>query len=1332
MGKRFLVLLLCLALLVTTGSLGGVAVFAADTDKTLTVGTQKSDGALADFAGFQCLRFPNCGAISISNVSDAVVGDGPRNVTVEVEYYWTNPGRDGWIIMRSNGKDGAPVENDINTHKDFFAANKWMTWTVQLTDAYFGSRADGTDLYFSFGADPDDICYIRSIRVYETATPDNFAAYGPKNATGSTIQYPYQDVSLSFEERAADLVSRMTLEEKLSQFGSNNASINRLGVAHYDYWTEALHGVARLGEATSFPFSVGMASTWDDDLILEIATATADEARGYANGTGRGLNYFSPTINLSRDPRWGRSDETYGEDPFLTSIIGQRFVEGFQGDDERYEKVNSTIKHYAANNSEFNRHKGTSDMDNRTLLEYYTRAFKSITLNTRVASVMGAYNRVNDVPVSANNYLLDTLLRLRWGFDGFVVSDCGAVTNIYQDHMWKPSEEYLSQYEDSGRYIDATGRVTPQGAAALALLAGTDLNCGDAYNRYMATAVEEGLVSEGDLDIALVRIFTSRFRSGEFDPAEMVPYRSDAYSFENQVENAAHKQLAEDAADQAIVLLKNEMAKGDNTSILPLSKSEKNIVMIGEIADKVILGGYSGMPSEENCSTPVQGVESLLGAKVTQIGTTASQGGYVLNMRNVTLQKADGTAIRTLKPTESSVQKGCQLEGNANFGYVESGSYVLYENVDISELGKITVETSGAVQNTTQGSVDFHIGTPDGMLLASVSTEHTTGWGDYKSFSAEVGSVGGAKTVTLCAVFNSATAKVNFTAAEKETIADADAVLLCVGTSTGDSSEGRDRSGLDLPRSQTSLINTVAALNPRTVVYIQAVNMVNVEDFKDNVPAILWCAYNGQAQGNAMARVVFGDANPSAKLTFTWYANEYQLPEITDYSIRSGEDSYGRTYQYFTGDVTYPFGYGLSYTNFTYSNLKVDKTAVTPNDTIRVTVDVKNSGKVDGAEVVQLYVVPPVHDKVERPAKQLKGFDKVRLKAGETKTVTIDVAMEDLYFYDEETGKTVYDQGEYTLEVGASSEDIKFTKPFTLTGDIADTLQAVQTSPDKVVLNADKAGEGTMSANVTASLKNDTLLELDQATVSYASNNSGVATVGADGVVTAVSPGVCTITATVTYGGATMTSSFPVVVQGEVRFAEGTLSDGAVTVSGELPVGGKLRAAEVTDDSNFFYESFVSYFENLYGGASEMLVYDLSVIWNYDGVDIEKPVTIRIQLPDGFAGNRVFAMERREGELTEMQITEADGALTFTGNIGDFYAVAAFGKPGDIDGNGVVNTTDARLALQYAVEKITLDAAQVAAGDVNGDGVVNTTDARLILQKAVEKIDRFPVEERDS
>lgn len=1326
MAKRFWTLLVSLALLVTTSGIGGISVFAADSAQALTVSSQNADATFADFGGFRCIKLPDCGWLAINHVPDSVVGAGPRNVTVELEYYWTNPGKNGWIIMRSNGKDGTDVQSDINTHKDFFAANKWMTWTVQLTDAYFGSRSDGTDLYFSFGADPDDVCYIRSIKVYETATPDNTAAYGPKNASGSSIQYPFQDVNLSFEERAADLVSRMTLEEKLSQFGSNNAAISRLGVAHYDYWTEGLHGVARLGEATSFPYSLGMASSWNDDLILKIATATADEARGYANGTGRGLNYFSPTINMNRDPRWGRSNETYGEDPFLTTIIGQRFVEGFQGDDERYEKVNATIKHYAANNSEFNRHKGTSDMDNRTLLEFYTRAFKSITLNSRVASVMGAYNRVNNVPVSANNYLLNTLLRLRWGFDGFVVSDCGAVTNIYQDHQWKPSEDYLSQYEDGDRYIDSTGTVTPQGAAALALLAGTDLNCGDAYMRYMATAVEEGLVSEDDLDIALVRIFTSRFKTGEFDPAEMVPYRSDDYSFENQVENAEHKQLAEDAADEAIVLLKNEMAKGGGASILPLSKSEKNIVMIGETADKVILGDYSGMPSEENCSTPVQGVESLLGAKVTQIATTASQGGYVMNMRNVTLQRANGSEIRTLKPTDSSTQKGCQLESNANFGYVESGSYVLYENVDISELGKITVETSGGTDNSTQGSVDFHIGSPDGMLLTSVSTKHTSGWGDYKQFAAVVDSVGGAKTVTLCAVFNSSTAKVNFTDAEKKTIADADAVLLCVGTNTGDSAEGHDRSMLDLPRSQASLINTVAALNPRTVVYIQSVSMVNVEAFKDNVPAILWCTYNGQAQGNAMAHVIFGDANPSAKLTFTWYANEYQLPEITDYSIRSGEDSYGRTYQYFTGDVSYPFGYGLSYTNFTYSNLKLDKTAVTPNDTVRVTVDVTNSGKVDGAEVVQLYVVPPIHDKVERPVKQLKGFDKVSLKAGETKTVTIDIAAEDLYFYDEETGATVYDHGEYTLQVGASSEDIKFSKTFTLSGEIADTLQAVQTSPDKVIVNADKADETTLNANLTASLKNDTMLDLSKATITYESSKTGVATVDKNGVVTAVAPGVCTITASVTYGGATMTSSFPVVVQGEVRFAEGMLTDGAVTVSGELPVGGSLRATQVTNERDFFYESFVSYFENLYGGVSQMLVYDLAVVWNYDTIDIDKPVTISIKLPAGFSGKQIFAMDRLEGELKEMTVTEKDDVLTFTGNLGDFYAVVAFGKPGDINTDSKVDTTDARLALQYAVGKIELTDAQLVAGDVNGDGKVDTTDARLILQYAVGKITEFP------
>ena len=419
---------------------------------------------------------------------------------------------------------------------------------------------------------------------------------------------PYQDTSLSFEERAADLVSRMTLEEKQSQLKARTAAaIPRLGIREYDWWSEGLHGVARSGEATSFPTGLGIASTWDRDLVNQMMDATSDEARAYTNEKGKGLSYWSPTINMARDPRWGRAEESYGEDPYLSAQIGNSFVEGLQGDDEKYLKSIATVKHFALNNSEFNRHDGDSQTDERTLREYYTKAFKDVIEQADVESIMTSYNRVNGVPMPANAYMLDTLARRTWGFDGYVTSDCGAIRDVHASHHWVP---------DGWDHA-----VSPTEATALCIQAGNDLNCGSEYASQAINAVNEGILSEDDMDVALVRLFTSRMKTGEFDPAENVPYASEEYSWANQISAEDHTKVAAQAADEAVVMLKNEPAEGEKNTILPLDeKKMDHVVIVGDLADEMILGDYSGTPNEKNRSTPVQGLENILGKdKVTYI-----------------------------------------------------------------------------------------------------------------------------------------------------------------------------------------------------------------------------------------------------------------------------------------------------------------------------------------------------------------------------------------------------------------------------------------------------------------------------------------------------------------------------------------------------------------------------------------------------------------------------------------------------------------------------------------------------------------------------------------
>ena len=1035
---------------------------------------------------------------------------------------------------------------------------------------------------------------------------------------------PYMDTSLSFAERAADLVSRMTLEEKASQIGGNNPSIDRLGVARYDYWKEGLHGIANLDEgttqtATSFPYTIAMASSWDTEMIEAIGTAISDEARGYNNQGIRGLSYWSPTVNLARDPRWGRNHESYGEDVYLTSVLASSMVHGWQGDHEEnngYLKVFSTLKHYAANNSEYNRHNGTSNVDNVYLRDYYTLTFKNIIQETGIRQVMSSYNQVNGTPVSANTYLLDTLLRRTFGFRGYVVSDCGAIANMVNDHKWDP---------------DGDGTpITYEEAVMYGLTAGCDMNCGSVYAPNAVGAVRSGILSEDVIDRALVRIFTRRFETGEFDPAELVPWRSEEYSYANQVESEEHVQLAEDTADESIVLLKNEAAEGESTPILPLDPAaSQDVVVIGPLGNQNILGDYSGRPSPENLSTPVQGIEKLLGHNVTYIiGSGSTNEQYVCNTRNLKLIKGDEEVILT--PSQATGFVDCQLENNANVGYIHASSYFHYPSVDISGTTAFAIETSGG-GDTLAGTVELHLRSKDGYLLGKIDIEQTGSWGNYQYFqTTEPLDLGGYDSGDLYVTFTPPTSQeteMEFTPEETQAIQNADVVIACIGSNGGDSNEGHDRSTIAMPRNQDVLVKSVARLNPRTVAYIQSVGVLEIGEFKDEVPAILWTCYNGQAQGNAMARVIFGEHTPTAKLPFTWYASDSQLPTIDDYNLADEDyENGGWTYQYFTGDVDYPFGHGLSYTTFEYDNLTisagnsyqlgdvdgdgkiessdalmalqaatekitldagqalraaVDDTegvsssdalmilqaatqkielpvvgegeAVTPNDTVTVTVDVTNTGSVDSREVVQLYVSSPNADGLTRPFKQLKAFDKVDIAAGETETVTLTLDMEDCSFWNEEQQKFTYDMGTYTVMVGPSSDETRgLTGTFTMAGEYIPSLSVVAAIPDKVILNAARPDE-KLTVELSATLSDDSLYEnygednnwedLGQAEIRYESNRPEVAAVDQNGAVTGLSEGVATITVSVTVDGVTKTDSFPVAVVSELE-ADAILLDG--------------------------------------------------------------------------------------------------------------------------------------------------------------------------------------------
>lgn len=953
---------------------------------------------------------------------------------------------------------------------------------------------------------------------------------GEGDGKNSEAVLPYQDISLTFEERAADLVSRMTLDEKaLQMITSSAAAIPRLGVAQYNYWSEGLHGVARSGEATSFPHGLGIASTWNKEMVLQMGTAISDEARGYANGKGKGLSYWNPTINLARDPRWGRAEEGYGEDPYLTSVLGENCVNGMQGDDETYLKTIATLKHFVANNSEYNRHTGSSDVDDRDLREYYSYTFKNIVENTEVASVMSSYNQLNGIPMPANSFMLTDVLRNTWGFDGYVTSDCGAIYDIWGNHKWQP--EGMDRVVNS---VEATG---------LAVKAGTDINCGSQYHVNLKQAVEQGIITEDDVDKALIRLFTARMKTGEFDPEEKVPYKSEVYSYENQVESEEHKQLAEDMADEAIILLKNE-------AILPLNAERKKIVVVGELAQRCIQGDYSAAPSEEHKSTPIEGIRAAAKRAGSDIEVTyidnygvKDVSSYLLNVKGFEL--GYDTHVKQVQASEADGYKACRIESNSNknFGYISSGAYAVYKNVDVSGLKRFSVEAAGAKADAYSSTVELHLDAPDGQVIASVEPGYSSGWQNYETTGVDVnGTFDG--THDLYLTFTYRASDVSFTAKEEQQIADADAVIVVAGTRTidgegaigsasSDSAEEKDRETLDFPRNQAGSILKCAELNSNTVVCIQAVGQMNVEPFKDEVKAITWSTYNGQAQGNALGRILYGEKNPSAKLTFSWYTSLYELGDIGDYGIRSGEESNGRTYQYFTGNITYPFGYGLSYTDFAYSDLKIDKTSATTDDQIQVSVRVTNIGDTEGQEVVQMYVVSPDAASKGRPVKRLKGFEKTALKAGESKVVHMTLETDELAYWSED--KFDYDLGTYEIQISTSSadEDIQGKQSFQMT-EKADPKIKTVTLTGKAVFDETEMGT-PVKTELTAALCDDSFCKVSEEIVVYKSSDEAVARVDEDGMVTAVGFGTAVITAEIVKDGATKSGSYAVAVQENVK-----------------------------------------------------------------------------------------------------------------------------------------------------------------------------------------------------
>ncbi len=963
----------------------------------------------------------------------------------------------------------------------------------------------------------------------------------------------YLNPAYSFRERAADLVSRMTPEEKQSQLGNTMPPIPRLGVNHYDFWGEALHGVLGRNNnagmtATSFPNSDAVGATWDPDLIKRETSVISDEARGFNYDLIFTLTYWSPVVEPSRDPRWGRTAETFGEDPFLVSQIGKGFIQGLMGDDPRYLKAVPCGKHYFANNTEFNRHTGSADMDDRDMREYYLVPYRTLIRDYDLPAIMTAYSAVNGVPMSASQYLVDTIARKTYGLDGYITGDCGAINDILRGH------HYVNSNEE---------------AAALGLKSGVDTDCGGVYQSQALNALKQGLLTQGDIDKALVHIFTIRMRLGEFDPKEMVPYAGIKPSIIN---DPSHNDLAIEVATETPVLLKNDNVANTGKKALPINlKSIKKIAVLGPQADRVELGDYSGQVEPRLRISPLKGIQNYIKAHDLDIDVVSSSGGNTARRTDFISVTGfstvrNGEVVQDYDATKFDASAS-GLITSARFGRssirgIKDGDWTAYNNVDITDVDTIRFNMSGSGDG---GVLEIRVGSPTGNVLATHKVEGAQpgargGRGGFGGFGGFRGQRGGASSPvpvqintlgitgpqTLVLVYREAQAP----GADQETLdmaASADVALIFVGTDQSTGREESDRLAISLPGNQNELIKSIAEVNPNTIVVMQTMGMVEVEPFKHlaNVPGIIWTGYNGQAQGTAMAKILFGDVNPGGKLNVTWHKSLKDLPEFNDYTLRGGDGKNGRTYWYFDKDVSYEFGYGLSYTTFEYSHFAISQSKITPNDKISVSVEVKNTGEVDGDEVVQVYVkTPDSPASLQRPIKRLKGFKRVTIPVGQIKTVSIDIDCGDLWFWDAEKDRITFDQGRYVFEIGASSRDIRGQVEARMSGAYQPELTTVVAECGKVVL---KPGDAVQT-KVTACMSDDSFYDLAQAKVTYRSNNPSVVSVDQNGNVKATGVGAASIFADVTIDGKTVSNNYPLKVMPD-------LTPQSITVDGKAIKG---------------------------------------------------------------------------------------------------------------------------------------------------------------------------------
>jgi len=834
------------------------------------------------------------------------------------------------------------------------------------------------------------------------------------------MTYPFQNPDLPLKERIKDLISRLTLEEKIGFFPTRNQAVERLGIPEWHIGAEGAHGfVNREGHNTTFPQTIGLAAGWDRGLLRKIGEASATEARIYfkANDRKGGLAIWSPTIDLERDPRWGRTEEGYGEDPFLTSELSGEYIRGAQGDDPFYLRVSCGPKHFFANNNEKNRGSCSCSIPPRLLHEYYLVPFKNAIQKAGAVSLMTSYNEVNGIPMMLHPMLQETV-KNEWGLSGHIVTDGGDfLQTVKLHHYFETNGETFAEALRNGAdsMTDAVEEVLPA----------------------IKEALERKLITEAELDEHLERIFAIRFRLGLFEPEGRCPY--DAIGENDSLKNK-FIELSHEAVRKSAVLLKND------GNLLPFKpdSTEGTIALMGPSANELRFDWYSGIPTYT--STPFDGLKKIYGSKVTftdcrDIVSFATEDGRPMLLIDIKdKDNPDVPAKKTFAAGKSGESParfymedwgwGVKTFTDVDSGLMLEGCYARRQAGETFDEAKATITASAKNCYKYFGFMLFNIVPQENgmVLLKTHDNRHVAAKETHMPVFQHDDPLPVAGELFRMKIER------NGLKAAAEAAAKAGQVIFFAGNDPMiNGREEIDRPSLNLPPRQEELIRRIAGVNPRTVLLIISGYPYTCGEIAKKVPAIVWMAHGIQETGNGIADIVSGAFSPVGRLPLTWYEDEKQLPSIMEYDIVHG----GTTYQYFTGRTLWPFGHGLSYSRFIYSELKIDKAAARENETLTISFKLKNTGAVSAEEVPQMYVsfLGASASKTKRPIKSLKGFTRLSLASGEEKTIVFPLPVRELAAWENYYGRFCLENGRCAVSIGASSADIRLSGSFDVKGE---------------------------------------------------------------------------------------------------------------------------------------------------------------------------------------------------------------------------------------------------------------------------------------------------------